>query len=647
MKQIAKNKLTKMALLVCICSISACIEQPLEQQDDLSPEVVNAIVESELIDPGDNCSSGGYRIKAGTDANMNGVLEESELSAINYLCHGENGISSAQIISSMVNEPIGQNCDNGGIMIIFGLDLNENEMLEETEIQSSFFICHGNNGIDGQDGTNGANGQNGTNGQDGSNGSDGQDGTNGSNGQDGINGIDGQNGINGFTSLSKITIEEPGLNCENGGLKLEAGLDKDGSFILENEEIEFTYYICDGIDGQNGENGQDGNDGSNGQDGNDGSNGLDGNNGYNALTRLTNENSGDFCFYGGLIIEVGLDLNDNNVLDNDEIIDTQYICDGQDGTDGEDGQDGDDGKDGVSSLIRAIVESPGNNCITGGVMIETGLDDNYNGVLDNEEIDAIRYVCNGENAQSDFSEYYFSNELDLYWGTSDVTITKGEESLNDEYLQLTSTQNPSNGFFNPSRSLIHFADVDDISAAIGTINYQVVEAVLYIHVETELVDGGQVNGFGVKTMDTNSPLFVESEANWVRPYEENEWLDSGAAGEFSEFDYSDMFMMPDPTVFTYNGFVPLLLNRDQVRGWISNPEYNNGLLLKLIDETRMNVVNIASSECDDIAERPMLYIKVKKVTPEQRVRRITNAEYKQDWQERSFAEKMIGYYKKF
>ena len=46
------------------------------------------------------------------------------------------------------------------------------------------------------------------------------------------------------------------------------------------------------------------------------------------------------CNDGGIILESGLDHNQNNSLDNNEVTNTQFICNGADGIDGIDGLDG-------------------------------------------------------------------------------------------------------------------------------------------------------------------------------------------------------------------------------------------------------------------------------------------------------------------
>ncbi|WP_338867806.1 DUF7151 family protein [Myxococcus stipitatus] len=67
------------------------------------------------------------------------------------------------------------------------------------------------------------------------------------------------------------------------------------------------------------------------------------------------------------------------------------------GAQGPQGPKGDVGPQGLSSLTRTTSEAAGTNCATGGAKLETGVDANRDGALDNSEVNAAltRYVCNG------------------------------------------------------------------------------------------------------------------------------------------------------------------------------------------------------------------------------------------------------------
>ncbi|MDF2696216.1 MAG: hypothetical protein K0S65_4599 [Labilithrix sp.] len=139
-----------------------------------------------------------------------------------------------------------------------------------------------------------------------------------------------------------------------------------------------------GADGKNGTNGTDGRNGSNGAKGADGAKGANGADGDSVLVVTTDEPEGANCANGGKRIDTGLDANDNGVLDPSEKGTPTYVCNGA------------TGKDGGSSRIRTVTELAGEHCAYGGVAIQTGLDADDDGVLDEAEVDAnaTGFVCN-------------------------------------------------------------------------------------------------------------------------------------------------------------------------------------------------------------------------------------------------------------
>ena len=91
------------------------------------------------------------------------------------------------------------------------------------------------------------------------------------------------------------------------------------------------------------------------------------------------------CDYGGVMIEVGTDDNNNGMLESFEVDSTEYVCDGV----------------GMDSLVNTLTILPGHpNCDYGGVMIEVGTDDNDNGMLESFEVDSTEYVCDGVGMDS-------------------------------------------------------------------------------------------------------------------------------------------------------------------------------------------------------------------------------------------------------
>ncbi|WP_022850472.1 DUF7151 family protein [Limisalsivibrio acetivorans] len=94
---------------------------------------------------------------------------------------------------------------------------------------------------------------------------------------------------------------------------------------------------------------------------------------------------GETCANGGILVQTGIDLNGNGLLDESEVNAEQAVCNGN------------DGNDGAESLIEIVTEEPGDNCEYGGQKITAGIDSDGNGVLDESEITETEYICNTTN----------------------------------------------------------------------------------------------------------------------------------------------------------------------------------------------------------------------------------------------------------
>ncbi|MGE0870122.1 MAG: hypothetical protein AB7P03_16275 [Kofleriaceae bacterium] len=92
--------------------------------------------------------------------------------------------------------------------------------------------------------------------------------------------------------------------------------------------------------------------------------------------------AGAGCSSGGVAIQSGVDDDRDGILDATEITNTALTC---------------NTAPGPSSLVRVLGEPPGANCPYGGTAIATGLDDDGDTVLDDNEVDATAFNC--ESAQ--------------------------------------------------------------------------------------------------------------------------------------------------------------------------------------------------------------------------------------------------------
>jgi len=106
----------------------------------------------------------------------------------------------------------------------------------------------------------------------------------------------------GLNSLISLSRENAGANCQNGGTKIEAGIDKNSNEVLDSNEITATNYVCNAVDGKT------------------------------SLVNVIDEAPGANCHSGGVKITSGLDTNGNGTLEASEIQITRYVCDGLDGT---------------------------------------------------------------------------------------------------------------------------------------------------------------------------------------------------------------------------------------------------------------------------------------------------------------------------
>jgi 2',3'-cyclic-nucleotide 2'-phosphodiesterase (5'-nucleotidase family) len=65
-----------------------------------------------------------------------------------------------------------------------------------------------------------------------------------------------------------------------------------------------------------------------------------------------------------------------------------------DGDDGRNGTNGSDGSNGLNSLVNQVQLAAGDsNCHFGGLRVDSGLDDNSNGTLEDGEVDQSNYIC--------------------------------------------------------------------------------------------------------------------------------------------------------------------------------------------------------------------------------------------------------------
>jgi len=103
---------------------------------------------------------------------------------------------------------------------------------------------------------------------------------------------------------------------------------------------------------------------------------------FSALVAISPATAGT-CPASGSLVTSGLDVDADGVLDASEVTTSQTICDGEDG---------------LVSLVRTSAVASGATCEAGGTLVETGLDADRSGVLDDVEVTDGETICDGASA---------------------------------------------------------------------------------------------------------------------------------------------------------------------------------------------------------------------------------------------------------
>lgn len=116
---------------------------------------------------------------------------------------------------------------------------------------------------------------------------------------------------------------------------------------------------------------------------------------------------------------------------------------------GDKGELGPEGPNGKNSLTRTLVEAAGGNCATGGAKIESGIDANGNGTLDDGEVAATqtRYICNGATGNNTLTKTTVE-AAGGNCGTGGVKVEVGVDANKNgtlEAAEVASTQYICNG----------------------------------------------------------------------------------------------------------------------------------------------------------------------------------------------------------
>jgi len=104
-----------------------------------------------LMEGNENCANGGSQVDIGLDTNANMVLDAGEIIQSLFICNGTDGLNNLVNVQPLAAGEMG--CVNGGQLILSGIDANDNDVLDTEEINGTGFpVCNGIDGTDGVDG---------------------------------------------------------------------------------------------------------------------------------------------------------------------------------------------------------------------------------------------------------------------------------------------------------------------------------------------------------------------------------------------------------------------------------------------------------------------------------------------------------------
>jgi len=301
------------------------------------------------------CSGdGGVDFSAGFDTDGDGTLQASEATTTATICNGAAGLQSLVVATT---EPADAGCGAGiaGVKLDVGVDTDGNGNLDAGEIVNTEYAC---------------------------------------NGADGAVGAAGADGADGANAVATTTAAGPGCTM------LDVFTDLNANSMFDAGEPTTSATICNGANGANGA------DGAPGAPGAPGATGATGAPGANAVATTTSTTMP--CT--GVVLDVFTDLNANSMLDAGEPTTSATICNGVDGMTGAAGAAGPAGPAGPpgpagpagttgleSLVVQTTIPLMDARCtsLNGGFYVETGVDDNANGVLDMTEVDQTSPdICN-------------------------------------------------------------------------------------------------------------------------------------------------------------------------------------------------------------------------------------------------------------
>ena len=236
-----------------------------------------------------SCPDGGSAIDTGLDRDGDSQLDDDEVQDTIRACN-----AAGRAAARRRDEPTGAQCPHAGYAVDSGVDRNRNAQLDDDEVQGTIYACHDAPG----------------------------------------------------RAVYRRDPEPSGRNCGSGGEAIKTGIDKNRNGRLDDDEIQATAYACAAAP-------------------------------LTVVIRRDDEPAGASCPHGGAAVKSGLDGNRNGRLDDAEVTATDRVCSPAP----------------ALAAVREDVEPAGVNCSHGGIAFRAGVDDDRDGSIDDAEIEHTRYAC--------------------------------------------------------------------------------------------------------------------------------------------------------------------------------------------------------------------------------------------------------------
>lgn len=118
--------------VLALVSVGACSEANTARLEVAS--LIDVVPEP----AGPHCATGGFALRSGHDIDGDGVLSQNEIQNVEYRCQSEDGL---RVVIRERAEPPGARCERGGTIVESGLDANVNGRLDDEEVTESTYVC--------------------------------------------------------------------------------------------------------------------------------------------------------------------------------------------------------------------------------------------------------------------------------------------------------------------------------------------------------------------------------------------------------------------------------------------------------------------------------------------------------------------------